>query len=60
MATVTLHEDKVNVTKESVPVERVSLGTEQVQETRTVTDTVKHNEIDTRGVDGLTDPKADK
>jgi len=59
-ATVTLHEDKVNVTKESVPVERVSLGTEQVQETRTVTDTVKHDEIDTKGVDGLTDPKADK
>lgn len=59
-ATVTLHEDKVNLTKESVPVERVSLGTEQVQETRTVTDTVKHDEIDTKGVDGLTDPKADK
>lgn len=59
-ATVTLHEDKVNVTKESVPVERVSLGTEQIQETRTVTDTVKHDEIDTKGVDGLTDPKADK
>lgn len=59
-ATVTLHEDKVNVNKESVPVERVSLGTEQIQETRTVTDTVKHDEIDTKGVDGLTDPKADK
>lgn len=59
-ATVTLHEDKVNLTKESVPVERVSLGTEQIQETRTVTDTVKHDEIDTKGVDGLTDPKADK
>ncbi|MCT1441494.1 PRC and DUF2382 domain-containing protein [Corynebacterium glucuronolyticum] len=59
-ATVTLHEDKINVTKESVPVERVSLGTEQVQETRTVSETVKHDEIDTKGIDGYVDPEADR
>ncbi|MDR4156675.1 DUF2382 domain-containing protein, partial [Bacillus cereus] len=30
-ASVTLHEDRVNVTKESVPVEKISLGKETVK-----------------------------
>lgn len=57
-ATVTLHEDKVNISKESIPVEKVSLGTEQIQETRTVSETVKHDELDTDGIKGFVDPNA--
>lgn len=57
-ATVTLYEDKVNISKESIPVEKVSLGTEQIQETRTVSETVKHDELDTDGIKGFVDPNA--
>lgn len=57
-ATVTLHEDKVTISKESIPVEKVSLGTEQIQETRTVSETVKHDELDTDGIKGFVDPNA--
>lgn len=38
--------------------EKVSLGTEQIQETRTVSETVKHDELDTDGIKGFVDPNA--
>lgn len=53
-AEVTLTEDQVVVSKENVPVERVSLDKETVTEQRQVTETVAHEEIDvdrTGGVD---------
>ncbi|TSE00094.1 DUF2382 domain-containing protein [Skermania sp. ID1734] len=47
---VTLHEDRVNVTKESVPVERVRLAVDEVEDKQTVTDTVRKEKIDTEGI----------
>jgi len=44
---VTLHEERPVVNKETVPTERVRLGTEQVTTEETVTDQVRHEEIDT-------------
>ena len=49
-ASVTLYADKVNVTKTSVPVEKISLGKETVEETRKVSADVAHEELDTDGV----------
>lgn len=49
-ASVTLYADKVNVSKTSVPVEKVSLGKETVEETRQVSADVAHEELDTEGV----------
>jgi uncharacterized protein (TIGR02271 family) len=43
---VVLTEEHVVTAKETVPVERVSLGTETVTEQRTVTDDVSHEEIE--------------
>ncbi|GAB3674270.1 DUF2382 domain-containing protein [Angustibacter aerolatus] len=43
---VTLTEERVTVNKETVPVERVRLGTEEVTEQRTVTEDVSQEHID--------------
>lgn len=56
-ASVTLHEERVNVSKDTVPVEKVALNKEQVQDTETVSETVRKEQFDTEGV---TDPKAGK
>ena len=50
-ASVTLHEDRVVVSKESVPVERVSLETQTVQDTQTVSEDLKKERIESN-VDG--------
>ena len=49
-ASVTLHEDQVTVTKESVPVEKVSLETETVRDTETVSEEVRKERFETDGV----------
>jgi uncharacterized protein (TIGR02271 family) len=51
---VTLTEERPVVDKETVPVERVKLGTETVTDERTVSEDVRHEEIDVDG-DGTTD-----
>ena len=56
-ASVTLHEDQVTVTKESVPVEKVSLETETVRDTETVSEEVRKERFETDGV--VTDGDAD-
>jgi uncharacterized protein (TIGR02271 family) len=43
---IVLHEERPVVTKETVPVERISLDTETVQENREVSDTVRHEEVE--------------
>jgi uncharacterized protein (TIGR02271 family) len=43
---VVLHEDKVVVDKEAVPVERIKLGTETVTENQTVTEDVRKEQIE--------------
>ena len=43
---VILHEERPVITKETVPVERVSLDTETVRENREVSDTVRREEIE--------------
>lgn len=48
-ASVTLHEDRVNVSKESVPVEKVSLDKDTVRETEQVTEDVAKERIETDG-----------
>jgi uncharacterized protein (TIGR02271 family) len=48
---VVLHEERPVVEKETVPVQRVRLGTEKVTEQESVTETVRKEEIDTDGVD---------
>lgn len=50
---VTLHQDRVVVDKDAVPVERVRLGTETVTDTQSVTEDVSHEEIEVDG-DGTT------
>lgn len=52
-ASVTLHEEKVNVSKESVPVEKVSLDKETVRDTETVSEDVAKERIETEGVDNV-------
>jgi uncharacterized protein (TIGR02271 family) len=49
---VVLNEERPVVNKETVPVERVRLGKEQVTENRQVTEDVAHEEIETDG-DGI-------
>ncbi|MCF8572327.1 YsnF/AvaK domain-containing protein [Gordonia sp. HY002] len=44
---VPLHEERLVVNKEQVPVERVRVGTEAVTETKTVSDDVRKERIDT-------------
>ena len=48
-ASVTLHEDRVDVSKESVPVEKVSLDKDTVRETEQVTEDVAKERIETDG-----------
>ena len=48
---VTLHEERPVVETEAVPVERVRLSKEQVQDTETVDGEVRKERIDTEGVD---------
>jgi uncharacterized protein (TIGR02271 family) len=52
---VVLHAERPVVAKEAVPVERVRLDTETVTEQETVSDTVRKEQIDTDGVDGVAD-----
>ena len=57
---VTLHEERVNVTKETVPVEKVGLDKQTVRDTETVTEDVAHEEIEVDGGDRtLRDDKRD-
>ncbi|WP_288865642.1 PRC and DUF2382 domain-containing protein [uncultured Corynebacterium sp.] len=49
-ASVTLHEDRVNVAKESVPVEKVSLEKDTVQDTERVSEDVRKERFETDGV----------
>ncbi|NKY89280.1 DUF2382 domain-containing protein [Nocardia veterana] len=48
---VTLHRDRVTVDKETVPVERVRLAVDDVEEQQTVADTVRKERIETEGTD---------
>ncbi|MBK1785255.1 DUF2382 domain-containing protein [Prauserella cavernicola] len=48
---IVLHEERPVVRKESVPVEKVRLGTEQVTEEQTVTDQVRKERIEVDGDD---------
>ena len=48
-ASVTLHEERVNVTKETVPVEKVGLDKKTVRDTETVSEDVAHEEIEVGG-----------
>lgn len=54
-ASVTLHEDRVNVSKESVPVEKVSLEKDTVQDTERVSEELRKERFDTDGVEGVVD-----
>jgi len=59
-ASVTLHEERVNVTKETVPVEKVGLDKQTVRDTETVSEDVAHEEIEVDGGDRtLRDDKRD-
>lgn len=49
-ASVTLHEDRVNVAKESVPVEKVSLEKDTVQDTERVSENIRKERFETDGV----------
>lgn len=48
-ASVTLHEDRVNVSKESVPVEKVSLEKDTVQDTEQVSEQLRKERFETEG-----------
>ncbi|MBF6128625.1 PRC and DUF2382 domain-containing protein [Nocardia brasiliensis] len=48
---VTLHEERVTVNKETVPVERVRLAVDQVEDSETVSGTVRKERIEAEGVD---------
>ncbi|MGV9677502.1 DUF2382 domain-containing protein [Nocardia sp. NPDC003482] len=48
---VTLHEDRVVVDKEAVPVERVRLAVDEVEDQQTVSDTVRKERFETEGLD---------
>ncbi|WP_378732165.1 PRC and DUF2382 domain-containing protein [Nocardia brasiliensis] len=48
---VTLHEERVTVNKEAVPVERVRLAVDEVEDTETVSGTVRKERIETEGVE---------
>lgn len=56
-ASVTLSEERVNVTKETVPVEEVSLEKKTVRGTETVSEDVAHEEVD---IDGAVDHDLDR
>lgn len=46
---IILHEERIIVTKETVPVERVHIGTETVTEDVTIKEKVRKEHIDTEG-----------
>lgn len=52
-ASVTLHEERVNLNKETVPVEKINLKKDTVRDTETHTEELRKEQIDTDGVDGL-------
>ena len=52
-ASVTLHEERVNVNKETVPVEKINLKKDTVRDTETHAEELRKEQIDTDGVDGL-------
>ena len=52
-ASVTLHEERVDVNKETVPVEKINLKKDTVRDTETHTEELRKEQIDTDGVDGL-------
>ena len=52
-ASVTLHEERVNVNKETVPVEKINLKKDTVRDTEAHTEELRKEQIDTDGVDGL-------
>ena len=54
-ASVTLHEERVNVNKESVPVEKVALEKDTVQDTERVSEELRKERFDTDGVEGVVD-----
>ncbi|QRP99141.1 PRC and DUF2382 domain-containing protein [Corynebacterium sp. FDAARGOS 1242] len=49
-ASVTLHEERVNVDKKTVPVEKVNLSKETIQDTETHTEELRKEQIDTEGI----------
>ena len=53
-ASVTLHEERVNVDKKTVPVEKVNLSKETVKDTESHTEELRKEQIDT---DGITDDR---
>lgn len=55
-ASVTLHEERVDVNKETVPVEKINLNKEQVTETQRRTEELRKEQIDTDGL-GTQDKK---
>jgi len=55
---IVLTEERAVVTKETVPVERVRLGTETMRDTETVTEEVHSEQIDVEGADESADPVA--
>ncbi|WCZ32237.1 PRC and DUF2382 domain-containing protein [Corynebacterium massiliense] len=58
-ASVTLHEDKVNVEKETVPVEKINLNKDQVQDTERHTTELRKEQVDTEGAH-LKDERTDR
>src|SRR5579884_3778524 len=55
---VTLHAERPVVAKETVPVERVRMGTETVQDEETVDETVRKEQIEVEGDEGAAGPAA--
>jgi len=49
---VVLHAEEPVVTKETVPVERVKLGTQTITEQQQVEETVRKEQIENDGADG--------
>ncbi|OFT88722.1 PRC and DUF2382 domain-containing protein [Corynebacterium auriscanis] len=58
-ASVTLHEERVDVSKNTVPVEKVNLGKQQVTETERHTEELRKERIDVDGVEGV-DPRDER
>ena len=54
-ASVTLHEERPVVNKETIPVEKVNLSTEEVSDTERVTEEVRKEQIDADGIDSFDD-----
>ena len=54
-ASITLHEERPVVNKETIPVEKVNLSTEEVSDTERVTEEVRKEQIDADGIDSFDD-----